>query len=143
MSDASAAPHRVIELANDWADFSRIADAVSEFGAELHLRSDTIFELRLVLDELVGNVLRHGCDPTRRHRITVRLAVAANEVMVEIEDDGRAFDPLSCADPDLSLSIDQRPAGGLGMYFVRKLMADLRYQRLGDRNLLAGRMRRE
>ena len=57
-------------------------------------------------------------------------------IEVEVEDDGRPYDPTALAPPDLSASLRDRPVGGLGMHFVRNLMSEVTYARAGDHNRL-------
>ena len=56
--------------------------------------------------------------------------------VIEIEDDGRAFNPLDAPGPDLSASLMDREPGGLGIHLARSLMDQIFYQRVGQRNLL-------
>jgi len=54
----------------------------------------------------------------------------------ELEDDGRPFNPLEAAEPDLSIPLEERKIGGLGIFLVRKFTTDLAYQRHDEKNLL-------
>ncbi|MBX3133508.1 MAG: ATP-binding protein [Gemmatimonadaceae bacterium] len=50
---------------------------------------------------------------------------------------GAAFDPLARAAPDTTLSVEDRPIGGLGIHsIVRRLVDDVRYRRDGDHNVV-------
>jgi serine/threonine-protein kinase RsbW len=51
-------------------------------------------------------------------------------------DDAKAFDPLTAKEPDITASLEDRPIGGLGMFFVKTLMDEVRYKREADRNHL-------
>jgi serine/threonine-protein kinase RsbW len=57
-------------------------------------------------------------------------------VTAEVEDDGRAFNPLEAAAPNLDASIDERPIGGLGIHLVRSVMTSVEYRRQDGRNVL-------
>ena len=48
---------------------------------------------------------------------------------MEVEDDGRPFNPLEAAPPDVNSPVEDRPIGGLGIYLVRRVMDDLEYRR--------------
>ena len=76
--------------------------------------------------------------PARRRRIAsrVRLDIDADSVAAEVIDNGRPFDPTSAPPPDLSLPLEQRPPGGLGIHLMRELMDGLDYRRSGDSNIL-------
>jgi anti-sigma regulatory factor (Ser/Thr protein kinase) len=54
----------------------------------------------------------------------------------ELVDDGRAFDPLQVAAPDLAAPLEERAVGGLGVHLMRHLVDDIQYRRDGGRNHL-------
>jgi anti-sigma regulatory factor (Ser/Thr protein kinase) len=92
--------------------------------------------LNVVLDEAVSNAINHGYDAGVRGEIAVRLRRAPDGVLLEVEDDGRPFDPLQAPPPDLTLSLERRPIGGLGIHLIRNLMDEVSYARVGGRNVL-------
>jgi len=51
-------------------------------------------------------------------------------------DSGRPFNPLSLADPDVTLSARERKSGGLGIFMVKKSMDDVRYEYRDGKNIL-------
>ena len=53
-----------------------------------------------------------------------------------ITDTGIAFDPTTKEDADTTLSAEERPIGGLGIFLVRQLMDDINYKREGNKNVL-------
>jgi anti-sigma regulatory factor (Ser/Thr protein kinase) len=90
----------------------------------------------LALEEHLTNVMDYAYDDRREHEIRVRLDVNGAQMVVEVEDDGRAFDPTRAPEVDTSLPLDQRPIGGLGIHFIRHCMDEVRYQRQANRNVL-------
>jgi len=56
--------------------------------------------------------------------------------VLEFRDRGRPFDPLTADAPDLDLSPEERPPGGLGLALVRALVDDARYERRDAANVL-------
>ena len=55
---------------------------------------------------------------------------------VTFVDTGMPFNPLESAEPDITLSADERPIGGLGIFLVKKTMDEVIYSREDDRNVL-------
>jgi anti-sigma regulatory factor (Ser/Thr protein kinase) len=95
------------------------------------------FRLALALEEAVTNVIGHAFDGVPPpHLITVRLEITSRRFIAEVSDNGRPFDPTAAPVPDLSLPLDQRPPGGLGIHLMRSMMDRVQYRRRGDRNLL-------
>lgn len=113
----------------------RIAAAVEDFAERDDWPPDLTFKVNLALDELSVNVVNHGGGASE---IEVSLASDANEVRVEIADDGKPFDPLNEApEPDVGAPLEERPIGGLGVYLVREMMDELHYSREDGKNRLA------
>jgi anti-sigma regulatory factor (Ser/Thr protein kinase) len=109
---------------------------VEAFCADRGLDASAAFALNVALDELVNNVVSYGLADGGEHFLEVRLRVADDQLTVEVEDDGVAFDPFDRPAPDTELPLEERPIGGLGIEIVRQLMDEARYERLGERNLV-------
>ncbi len=125
-----------LRLANDLADLAQLADRVEGFGAAQGLPAGVVNALNVVLDEAVSNAINHGYAAGVRGEIAVRLRRAPEGVSVEVEDDGKPFDPRQAPPPDLSLPLERRPIGGLGIHLIRNLMDEVSYARVGGRNVL-------
>ena len=68
--------------------------------------------------------------------VTVEVELDQERVTVTITDDGPPFDPFRQAAPDTTLSVDERPIGGLGIHLVRELMDEVSYQRRDGQNVV-------
>lgn len=124
-----------LRLANELPEIHRMTAELESFCAERGIPDDACFQLTLVLDELVTNVVNYAFDGGR-HEISVELEHRPDGVHAEIVDDGRAFDPLDRPPPDLTSSLEDRPVGGLGIHFLRTLMQEVEYRRIDGRNQL-------
>jgi len=91
-------------------------------------------ELEVVLDEIAGNIVSHS--DANAFEVTVEFRDGPRRVVLGFADDGFAFDPLARPDPDTTLSAADRPVGGLGIFMVKRLAADVRYERKRNRNFL-------
>ena len=118
---------------------TRLHEFVCGFCAEHGLAEDLAEDCSLALEEVFGNVVRYGYRDSAEHQILVRMAMEDGSVVLTIEDDGIAFNPLEVPPPDFELPIENRPVGGLGMHLVRSLMETLEYAREDGRNLLTMR----
>jgi anti-sigma regulatory factor (Ser/Thr protein kinase) len=129
-------PSLTLHLENKIAEVARLVDAVESFGAHAGLSSDLTYRLTLSLDEIVSNVIRHGYSDTNDHVVDVRLSVHDGVVTSVIEDDGHPYDPRESPEPDLSMPVEQRGPGGLGIFLVRQMMDSIDYARRDGRNIL-------
>jgi len=102
--------------------------AILSYREPLALDPLVINRLEVVFEEIVSNIVRHGFTPGSGQSIAVRLAVRPNAVVLTVEDDGIAFNPLDAPEPAPLTSLETAPLGGLGIALMRKLAADVRYE---------------
>jgi serine/threonine-protein kinase RsbW len=121
---------------NDLAELERLGRVVEEFGRRQRLSPARLFDLQLAVNEVFTNVVQYGFDDERPHEIVVRLMTGADEVVIEIEDDGRPFDPLTAPAPRLDVPLEERQPGGLGLYLARRVTDAMDYRRDGGRNIV-------
>jgi serine/threonine-protein kinase RsbW len=119
-----------VEHLPQWMQF--IADYAQAYG----LPSKRIREIELALEEVLVNICQYAY-PDTAGDVEVTCSVDAQQrFMINIIDQGIAFDPLSLAAPDLTADVDSRQVGGLGVFLVRRLMDDVSYRRENDQNIL-------
>ena len=116
------------------ADLPHIQSAIGEFSREQDWPPDIEFQVDLVLEELVLNVVNHG-SRGGEGEINIELVSDPEAVIIQIIDDGRPFDPLTDApEPDTESGIEDRAVGGLGIHLVRTMMDDVTYRREENKN---------
>lgn len=91
-------------------------------------------DVRLVLEELLVNTVRHGYPDGRDGSIDIMLKVETDVVHLELRDDAVPFDPLQHEAPDLPGDIARREIGGLGLHLARSIASEFHYARDGDGN---------
>lgn len=126
----------ILTLRNDLSELERVGLAVQQFGEDHRLPDKLVFEVGLALDEVLTNVISCAYDDPSEHEIRVRLTLERGELELEVEDDGRPFNPLEIPGADLSQPLQSRPIGGLGMHLVRSVMQQLEYRREAGANRL-------
>src|SRR5262249_31658414 len=111
-----------VVLDNRLAEIARLAELVEAFGEEHRLPSHMIFNLNVSLDEVLTNVIAYAYDDDGAHELRVSVTLDVDRLTAEVEDDGRAFNPLDLARPDIQAGLDRTGVGGLGVHIVRSLM---------------------
>lgn len=96
--------------------------------AQAHVRDDVRTDVRLVLEELMINMVQHGHNQDGEGVIGLRLSVVEGAVLAELNHNGAPFDPLQFATPNLTGDIaDKEQEGGLGIHLVRSMASELSY----------------
>ncbi len=116
----------------------RAVEAFERFAETNALSGQVVQRISLALDEIVTNVVSYGFeDGFEEPRVRVEFGLESDRLEIRVEDNGRAFDPLNEAPlPDLTLSADDRPVGGLGIHLAKNLVQDISYRRVRNRNRL-------
>jgi anti-sigma regulatory factor (Ser/Thr protein kinase) len=123
-------------LLNRPSEIARLQAQLESLARQLALPPRVLHDVQLALEEHLSNILKCAYADQRDHEIKVRLSHGEIEFCVEVEDDGRAFNPLDYPEPDLSLPVDKRPVGGLGIHMIRKSMDRTEYRRSEGKNIL-------
>lgn len=118
----------------------QVADALDAFCQAERLPQDLAWRLRVALDEIVANIVSYGAGGGDPAAIDVWFSRQGGLVEVTVADDGPAFDPLERPEPDITLPLDQRQPGGVGILLVKSLMDEVKYERT-TRNVLTIRKR--
>ena len=86
-------------------------------------------QIEVAVEELFVNIACYAYSPDETGDVLVRMSVSGDPAAAEISffDRGTPYDPLSHSDPDVTLSLDEREPGGLGLLLVKKLMDEVRY----------------
>lgn len=130
-----------ITIVNRGSELARVAGLLDRFGAERRLAPEMVADMQVALDEVLTNIMKYAYIDNAEHKIHICLRVFDNVLEAVIEDDGAPFDPLAIPAPDVSAPLHERRVGGVGLHFVRNLMDEVTYDRVGERNRLVLRKR--
>ena len=125
-----------IILANDIAQISKLAQFVDEVGEEFSLAPDVVFNLNLVLEEAVVNVINYAYPKEEHQSIYLSATLHEDSIVFVLTDTGKEFDPTSAPEADITLSAEDRPIGGLGIFLIRQIMNEVKYERIDGKNIL-------
>ncbi|HJU14914.1 MAG TPA: ATP-binding protein [Stellaceae bacterium] len=126
-----------ITLTSEAAELARLEAFAAAFARERGLPEGERARLLLILEELFTNVVAYGYGPgSPSGSVTVALQLRDGRLTIDFADDGRPFDPLAHAAPELPTAGKDPPIGGLGILVVRSLVDEARYRRRGGRNRL-------
>lgn len=125
-------PQSALELRAELDQLERatafVEDTLRAAGAE----EKTIVKMNIAVDEIFSNIARYsGADKAR-----VECAVTPGRFTVRFVDNGKPYDPTQQAEPDVTLSAEERGIGGLGILMVKKSMDGVEYAYENGQNIL-------
>jgi anti-sigma regulatory factor (Ser/Thr protein kinase) len=127
-------------LAGKRSEIPRLAEIVQKFGTDNRLSLDDIMRIRLVLDEIVVNIVAHGFEEAGdadHHEIQVHLGLDDHDVLtIRVTDDARAYDPRLAPEPRFDMPVEERRKGGLGVHIVKTIVDTIDYRRVDGHNVL-------
>ena len=126
-----------LNIAATVENIDTVTDFVNEQLEALDCPMKAQMKIDIAIDELFGNIAHYAYNPEVGDA-TVRVEVIESPMAVVITfiDKGVPYDPLKKADPDTTLSADEREIGGLGIYMVKKSMDDIIYEYKDGQNIL-------
>lgn len=136
---------RSITLKSRVEDLELLDESIDEIAEEGAWEDRLANQIRLVLEELIVNVINYAYDDQddSLHDIEVDITSDDEQVVMELADDGKAFDPSKEApSPDLASNVTSRPIGGLGIHLIFKLTDHVAYVRKAGMNRLTVTKRR-
>ena len=124
------------DFVSDRAELEKLEGFTADFALKAGLADKDLFALQIVVEELVTNVIDYGGVPAGEHAVRVDLSTDNGELLIRIADRGKEYNPLLREDPDVTLPAEQRPIGGLGVHFCKKLTDAQSYERRDGCNVL-------
>lgn len=128
-----------LSVENTLDSVAAAARTVSRFAEEVALSPRKSYQLDLVFEELMTNLVKYSYDDSARHQITVALENRDDVLTLTITHDGMDFNPWQSPDPDLAVPLEQRSEGGIGIYLVRKFSRSVDYERRDSRSIITVR----
>ena len=125
-----------IILANDISEITRLYEFIEEMGNDFSLSPDIVFNLNLVLEEAVVNVINYAYPKEDHQYIYLSATMKDGSIVLVLTDTGKEFDPTAAPEADITLSADERQIGGLGIFLIRQIMNEVKYERIEGKNVL-------
>lgn len=126
-----------ISLKNNISEVARLAEFIETLCEKNKLKSSSIFEINLVLEEIFVNIIMHGFNDTKQHLIEICISIDSNAFFAQIIDDGIEFNPLNYIKDDRTAPLEEKGIGGLGIHIIKKYMDKIKYERIENKNILS------
>lgn len=123
-------------IKNELGQLARLYAFLDQQAEAYELEDFLLMQIKLALEEAVTNVIQYAYPEKEDQDIRIDMNYMNRRLTIVITDTGIAFNPLARQEPDLTLSLEERPIGGLGIYLVKQLMTEVTYNRSDGKNIL-------
>ena len=94
-------------------------------------------EIDIAIDEIFGNIAYYVYTPkTGEATVQVEIKNFPERLELTFIDKGIPYNPLENKDPDVTLDIEKRKIGGLGIFLVKEMMDEVSYEYADGQNIL-------
>ena len=114
-----------------------VQEHVEDLAQRSGINGKRLIQLGVAVEEVVVNIINHAYSSTGGGDILVGFDDRGEAIVVSLADTGLAFNPLEADEPDVEMSLLDRPIGGLGILMVKKLMDQVSYERRNGENILS------
>lgn len=130
-----ATEHR---LRNNLEEIQQVVAWLEDFSLRTAIPDSVRNAFDLSLEECLTNIISYAWNDGLEHWITLRFKhqERPDRVAVEVEDDGREFNPLAVPPVNINVPLETRSVGGLGIHMIRQIMTNVEYRRQNGRNIL-------
>lgn len=124
-----------LELQGTPEEVMRAVAALEAYGEEKEIPAKVLFGLTLALEECGSNIVNHALRRDPDQTFTVTFEHSSRQIIIELQDQGVAFDPTLAPISD-GIADDDEPPGGWGIFLVRKYTDEMNYTRANGKNVL-------
>ena len=118
-------------------DISKFVEFAENVLNELNAPMKDIIKINIAIDEIVSNIFKYGYDNKPGYvKMKIRPSVDLKYVSISFYDRGVPYNPIKAEDPDVTMRLEDRAIGGLGIYVVKKTMDNMKYKYENGQNIL-------
>jgi serine/threonine-protein kinase RsbW len=99
-------------------DLKNVRRVIRERMMAWDVDASAVYDLMMAATEAMTNIILHGYHGQAGF-IEVSIHNEGNDVVITFQDEAAPFDPCNASHPDITLSLEQRPLGGFGIFLMR------------------------
>lgn len=127
---------RELKISATIDNLDAMIDFIIETVNDLEIDKRVISKLRLMSEEALVNIVNYAY-PEKTGEILIKTEIIdTRKLFVQIIDWGIEFNPLEKEEPDITLSMEERAIGGLGIFMVKNIMDTVDYEYSDGKNIL-------
>jgi serine/threonine-protein kinase RsbW len=128
--------NKTLVIGNNIDELNRLVIFLEVLEEEWDLPQGLVPSINLALEEALTNIIFYAYEKGSENEITVDFRLKDTEMTIVLTDAGKPYDPTQKEDPDINLSAEDRPIGGLGIFLIKQIMNGVTYRRVGNKNQL-------
>lgn len=117
-------------------NLAEVRSFVKNNGEKVGLSEKVIAHISLAVDEACTNIIKHAYNNSPNETINIKIKASNHKFSVFIADTGKHFDPNKVPEPNVEKNQKMKKGGGLGMFLMKKLMDEVKYNSNGNGNQL-------
>ncbi len=121
-----------ISVVPDASSREAIVTFADSLSAKLEIVPKIANKINIVFDEIYANIVNYS----KATLATVSYRIENGKLYLTFSDNGISYNPLAAAEPDITLSAEEREIGGLGIFMVKKMTESMEYEYKEDKNVL-------
>ena len=117
-------------------NLGKVFDFVNKQLSSYNCSENTVSKINIGVEEIFVNIANYAYE-NGEGEVEIDCEILGPPLRIEISflDSGKKFNPLTFAEPDTTVSIENRKVGGLGILLTKKLVDDLQYEYIDGRNM--------
>ncbi len=128
---------KYVDIRNKVDDILKVESFIEQLCDEWGIKFGEMHKINLAMEEVISNIINYGYNDEEEHIINIKASFSKDVLKITIEDDAKAFNPLDHKDTDnMDKPIEEREIGGLGIFFIKKMMDRVEYRHESNHNIL-------
>ncbi len=124
-----------LEIETRISELIRVFKFLSDICIENKFSSDVEFDLNLIFEEFLLNLINYGYKGIDSEKICIEIEVYQDLIKIRITDTAVSFDIRETGDFDSSLPLDKRRVGGIGIHLIKSAVDKIDYESISGKNI--------
>ncbi len=132
---------KTLRIPNTWEALTAAVQELDDYFDTHDVPPKTRFTAHLVLEEIGSNIIKYSRNHEMADFFKLSMALDPFDLIMSFQDQGEPFDATKGPKVDMNATIEDSTIGGRGLLLVKNLSSSMRYERVGDVNVLEVRLK--
>lgn len=116
-------------------ELPKVQQFIDDELSNYNCTNKTTHQIHLAVEEVFANIASYAYSG-KEGKCTLGIKYVDSKIVLKFEDDGIPFNPLENKEPDITLPVEKRDIGGLGIFITKKIMDNIEYRYENNKNIL-------